>query len=230
MTYKEHLIDARTYAEKRFKEDFPEYEIIVNKMTDFFTMVTEKLDSVGIADEKQQYKLLLIVSFMRTHYVVNELIIYSEIIEASTLMRKQLELIARLKEIEVCELERIEKKVPQMKHVPWLKGYYGLWSQIAHNASLDSLDLLGYTVEDETHKRFYVQPTYTENTIEAFNMNIGLFTAFALEVADILEVLIPKYKPVEEFNFLFSFNKYGIKTNIPYFKMFEGMKEYDDEK
>ena len=68
-------------------------------MVDYFTMITEKLNSIEIADEKQQYKLLLVVSFMRTHYVVNELIIYSEIIEASTLMRKQLELIARLKEI-----------------------------------------------------------------------------------------------------------------------------------
>jgi len=93
------LIDARAYAEKHLKEDCPEYEIIVNMMVDYFTMITEKLNSIEIADEKQQYKLLLVVSFMRTHYVVNELIIYSEIIEASTLMRKQLELIARLKEI-----------------------------------------------------------------------------------------------------------------------------------
>lgn len=93
------MIDARAYAEKHLKEDCPEYEIIVNMMVDYFTMITEKLNSIEIADEKQQYKLLLVVSFMRTHYVVNELIIYSEIIEASTLMRKQLELIARLKEI-----------------------------------------------------------------------------------------------------------------------------------
>ena len=93
------MIDARAYAEKHLKEDCPEYEIIVNMMVDYFTMITEKLNSIEIADEKQQYKLLLVVSFMRAHYVVNELIIYSEIIEASTLMRKQLELIARLKEI-----------------------------------------------------------------------------------------------------------------------------------
>ena len=233
MTYKEHLIDARTYAEKRLREDYPECEIIVNKMVDFFTLITEKMDSVEIADEKQQYKLLLVVSFMRTHYVVSELIIYSEIIEASTLMRKQLELIARLKEIEVSELEKIENKVPQAKHVPWMKEYYGLLSQVAHNASLDSLDLLGYNMEGENHKRFYVQPTYTENTIEAFNMNIGLFMVFALEVISILKVLIPSYRPVEEWKFLLSINEYGIKTNIPYFESLKGMKleyEYEDEK
>lgn len=230
MTYKEHLIDARAYAEKRLKEDYPEYEIIVNKMVDFFTMITEKLDSVEITDEKQQYKLLLVVSFMRTHYVINELIIYSEIIEASTLMRKQLELIARLKEIEVSELECIEKKVPQMKHVPWMKEYYGLWSQVAHSASLDSLDLLGYNMEDENHKRFYVQPSYTENTIDAFNMNIGLFMMFAVEVANIMEKIIPNYKPVEELKFVLSLNEYGSKTNIPYFKLLKGMNvRYEDE-
>lgn len=230
MTYKEHLIDARAYAEKHLKEDYPEYEIIVNMMVDYFTMITEKLDSVEIADEKQQYKLLLVVSFMRTHYVVNELIIYSEIIEASTLMRKQLELIARLKEIEVSELEKIEKKVPQMKHVPWIKDYYGLWSQVAHNASLDSLDLLGYNMEDEEHKRFYVQPSYTENTIDAFNMNIGLFMVFALEIVSILEELLPAYKPVEELKYLLSFNEYGSKTNIPYFKSLKGMKvRYEED-
>ena len=102
--------------------DSPEYENIVNKMTDFFTMITEKLDGNEIADEKLQYKLLLVVSFMRTHYVVNELIIYSELIEAATLMRKQLELIARMEEIDVSELEKLDKKVPQIKYVPLMTG------------------------------------------------------------------------------------------------------------
>ena len=175
MSYREKLVDARLYAEKRLLEDYPEAKNIMNKTIDFFTIVTNKLDGIVFAEEKVQYKLLLIISFMRTHYVINELITYSEIIEASTLMRKQLELIARLKEIDVSELERLDKKVPQMKHIQWMKEYYGIWSQVAHNASFDSLDMLGFNMEDENHKRFYVQPSYTENTIKAFNMNIGLF-------------------------------------------------------
>ena len=125
-TYKEKLLDARADSEKCLKVDYPEYENIVNKMTDFFTMITEKLDGNEIADEKLQYKLLLVVSFMRTHYVVNELIIYSEIIEAATLMRKQLELIARMEEIDVSELEKLDKKVPQIKYVPLMKEYHYL--------------------------------------------------------------------------------------------------------
>ncbi len=117
-----------------------------------------------------------------------------------------------------------------MKHVPWIKDYYGLWSQVAHNASLDSLDLLGYNMEDEEHKRFYVQPSYTENTIDAFNMNIGLFMVFALEVVSVLEELLPAYKPVEELKYLLSFNEYGSKTNIPYFKSLKGMKvRYEED-
>lgn len=114
MSYREKLVDARLYAEKRLLEDYPEAKNIMNKTIDFFTIVTNKLDGIVFAEEKVQYKLLLIISFMRTHYVINELITYSEIIEASTLMRKQLELIARLKEIDVSELERLDKKVPQM--------------------------------------------------------------------------------------------------------------------
>lgn len=187
MSYREKLVDARLYAEKRLLEDYPEAKNIMNKTIDFFTIVTNKLDGIVFAEEKVQYKLLLIISFMRTHYVINELITYSEIIEASTLMRKQLELIARLKEIDVSELERLDKKVPQMKHIQWMKEYYGIWSQVAHNASFDSLDMLGFNMEDENHKRFYVQPSYTENTIEAFNMNIGLFMLFAMEVANFME-------------------------------------------
>ena len=117
-----------------------------------------------------------------------------------------------------------------MKHVPWIKDYYGLWSQVAHNASLDSLDLLGYNMEDEEHKRFYVQPSYTGNTIDAFNMNIGLFMVFALEVVSVLEELLPAYKPVEELKYLLSFNEYGSKTNIPYFKSLKGMKvRYEED-
>lgn len=165
MSYREKLVDARLYAEKRLLEDYPEAKNIMNKTIDFFTIVTNKLDGIVFAEEKVQYKLLLIISFMRTHYVINELITYSEIIEASTLMRKQLELIARLKEIDVSELERLDKKVPQMKHIQWMKEYYGIWSQVAHNASFDSLDMLGFNMEDENHKRFYVQPSYTVSII-----------------------------------------------------------------
>lgn len=218
LAYKEQLLDARAYSEKRLKEDYPEYENIVNKMTDFFTMITEKLDSVEIADKKLQYKLLLVVSFMRTHYVVNELIMYSEIIEAATLMRKQLELIARMEEIDISELEKLDKKVPQMKHVPLMKEYYGLWSIVAHNANIDSLDLLGYNFDDEIHKRFYVQPTYTENTIQTLCMSIGLFEMFAMEIMNLIGKIRLDYKPVEELNFLLAFNKYGCETNIPFFE------------
>ena len=224
MSYCEQLFDARLYAEKRFLEDYPEAKEVMDKTIDFFTIVTNKLDSIEFAEEKIQYKLLLIVSFMRTHYVINELITYSEIIEASTLMRKQLELIARLKEIDVNELERLDKKVPQMKQ------YYGLWSQVAHNASFDSLDMLGFNMEDENHKRFYVQPSYTDSTIEAFDMNIGLFMMFAMEVSNFMEKVIPDYKPIEEMKFVLSLNEYGSKTNIPYFKSLKGMKvRYQDE-
>lgn len=227
MSYREKFIEARLYAEKRITEDYPQVKVIMDKMSEFFTLVTDKLNSVEYADEKDQYKLLLIISFMRTHFVINELILYSEIIEATTLMRKQLELIARLKEIDIVELVKLNKKVPQMKHVPWMKEYYGIWSQVAHNASFDSLDLLGYHMDDEVHKRYYSQPTYTENTIETLNMNIGLFMIFGLEVLKFLENSIPGYKPVEEREFLLSFNRYGSKTNIPYFDSLKGMKDVD---
>lgn len=218
MSYKEKLIDARQYAEKRILEDFPEVKVIIDKTIDFFTIITNKLDGVEFADEKQQYKLLLMVSFMRTHYVINELIIYSEIVEAATLMRKQLELLARLNEIDVGELEKLDKKVPQMKHLPELKEYYGLWSQVAHNASFNSLDLLGYNMDDEAHKRFYVQPTYTDNTVETLNMNLDLFMMFGLIVVDFMKTVFSGYKADEEIQFLLSLNEYGRKTNIPYFK------------
>lgn len=217
MSYKEELKEARLYAEKRIVEDYPEVRAIMDKMTDFFTMVTEEMEGIEFIEEKGQYKLLLMVSFMRTHCVVNELILYSEIIEAATLMRKQLELLARIKEIDIGELKKLNKKVPQVNHVPWMKEFYGLWSNVAHNASVDSLDLLGYNMDDEIHKRYYVQPTYTDNTIETFNMNIGLFMLFGLVVIDFMEKLLPTNKSIEEREFLLSFNEYGSKTNIPYF-------------
>lgn len=223
LTYKERLLEARTYSAQCLKEEYPGYENIVNKMADFFTMITEKWEGVEIADEKQQYKLLLAVSFMRTHYVINELIISSELIEAATLMRKQLELIARLKEIDVSELEKLDKKVPQVKYVPWMKKYYGLWSQVAHNVDVDSLDLLGYNFDDETHKRFYVQPTYTESTIQTLCMSIGLFEMFALEIISIIEEIRSDYKPIDELKFLLSFNEYGCETNIPFFESMKGI-------
>jgi hypothetical protein len=53
---------------------------------------------------------------------------------------------------------------------------------------------------------------------------------FALEVVSVLEELLPAYKPVEELKYLLSFNEYGSKTNIPYFKSLKGMKvRYEED-
>ena len=120
-----------------------------------------------------------------------------------------------MKEIEVSELKRIYKKVPQIKHVPIMKKDYGIWSQVAHN--IDSLDLLGYNFDDETHKRFYVHPTYTENTISTLCMSIGLFEMFAIEIIILMGEMMVDYKSVEEGKFLLSFNEFVRETNIPFF-------------
>lgn len=87
----------------------------------------------------------LIVSFCRSHFISTDLILGGELVEASVILRKQMELIARLNEcMENVDIESLIKRTPNVKHLKTtIKRMYADYSEIAHSASPNSISILG---------------------------------------------------------------------------------------
>ncbi len=221
-SYVGNLVSFREEASNALVAEYPGVKGVFGRMVSFFTEFCQRLDGVEIGDEALQYKILLAVSFMRTHICVCEHIFRSENIEAVTLMRKQLELIARMNEVDVKDLNELYDKVPNVGFSRPMNVLYGLMSKIAHNANYESLDMLGYQMDDESHKRFSVYPIYTPDTIRSFDHAIGLFVWFVIAAARIQEEIIPGYDKQAEGEALMKFFEYGKTTGIPFF---ESLKE-----
>lgn len=216
--YAHQLVSCRKEALDALIKEYPGIPEIFGRMTAFFTDFIWAMDGVEVGDEKLQYKLLLTVSFMRTHVCVCEHIFNSENIEAATLMRKQLELIARLREVEVKDLETLYDKVPNVAFGQPMNVLYGILSKIAHNTNLDSLNILGYRMDDERHKHVYVYPVYNENTIYSFDVAVGLFFMFGMETVHLRRSIFQDYDVQNDGQSLVGLLKFGKSTNIPFFK------------
>ncbi|MEN9465478.1 MAG: hypothetical protein RL217_1659 [Pseudomonadota bacterium] len=110
------------------------------------------------------YIAKLIVSFVRTHFIVIDLTIHSELVEAATLTRKQLELLARLNELRKAEsVEDILKRTPNMSSLQTkIKALYGSLSEITHSATPQPLELLG-SVDVQNGSMTPVYPEFSEH-------------------------------------------------------------------
>lgn len=224
------LASSRNKAMVAFFKEYPTIPGAFGRMTSFFTNFTQRLNGIEISDEKLQYKILLSVSFMRTHICACEHIINSENIEGITLLRKQLELIARMREVDIKKLEQIYDTVPNVSYGKPMNEEYGLMSTIAHSANIESLDMLGFRIEDDIHKQISVYPIYNENTIYAFDTAIGLFFMFSLEAISLLQTIIPDYNVQSDGDAIMEFFQFGKSSGIPFFECLnnpQGLQQRD---
>lgn len=109
----------------------------------------------------------LVVSFIRTHFIVVKCAEQSHLIEGTTLLRKQVELLARLNEIDSSEdtFDKLIKKTPHMRALaPGIKNLYGLYSEIAHSSTPDHFHLMGYGEKDEHKGYTSVYPKFSRNS------------------------------------------------------------------
>ena len=74
------------------------------------------------------------ISYVRTHFIVTDLILNGDLVEAVTLIRKQLESVARLNELDQRPLHKLEGKTPNIRMFFEHGGgeMYGHLSEVAH--------------------------------------------------------------------------------------------------
>lgn len=108
-------------------------------------------ERVATITEATSYQIGLSVSFVRTHFVASNLIMNGDVIEGFILVRKQLESLARMNELDSRPLERLHGRTPNIQNA--LKQgagrIYGALSEVAHFSTPRVTELLHVIEEDE---------------------------------------------------------------------------------
>jgi hypothetical protein len=108
------------------------------------------------------YYVGLMTSFIRTHFDVIDAARTSELTDGTTLIRKQLEIVARLRELDKIPSAKLIRKTPKIEHLISDFGpLYGEYSEIAHSSSTRYLELLGTDEADLGWTSLY--PKFTPN-------------------------------------------------------------------
>jgi len=101
-------------------------------------------EKVKNTNEKISYQIALSASYVRTHFIINDMILHSDLVEANTLIRKQLESLTRLHELDDKPLQKLMRKTPKVINTFKAMGKqtYPHLSEIAHFASPKAGELL----------------------------------------------------------------------------------------
>lgn len=165
----EKYLYSREILRARAREEFfakkPSVGPLISAINDYVSSTT-----LGLSDQDVRpvphgvYICNLIVSFVRTHFIILDLVTSSELIEAATLIRKQFELLARLNELRASEsINHLLKRTPNLSALKTqLKTLYSDYSEIAHSSHPRKLDLLGSIVHCEK-ERTVLYPIFLEN-------------------------------------------------------------------
>jgi hypothetical protein len=149
--------------------------------------------------ENGDYYGKLIVSFTRTHFVLYDLIICNELIDAAVLFRKQLELVSRLVELEEkIDVSKLIKNTPKVNHLEFdLNRLYSAYSEITHSADPNSMDLLG-SINAENGLYTSVFPRFDEDSYVSFYHLFLLVTQYHYWIADKYEKWFEGYSRDED--------------------------------
>tara|TARA_R110002033_G_C3836699_1_gene234433 strand:+ start:32 stop:724 length:693 start_codon:yes stop_codon:yes gene_type:complete len=198
--YAKEVVKVRKISQKMIEKDCQNVLEILELMDDYFVSIINRFQNVSGMGEVDNYKLALIVSFIRTQLIISEHILFSELIEVTVLERKQIELIARLSEIDKKakskeSLHRLKGKTPNIGNgnvSENLKNIYGMFSEIAHSSKTEPLALLAENLDDGIG--YSVLLIYhSTNTIVALNNHIQLFFDFVIYMFSFQNEFIQNY-------------------------------------
>jgi len=194
MSYYQRLCRARQDAANAFFKQNPLYSRIIDSVREVLPEVVLSIEKIGV----MEYTRSLMSSFVRTAFVSLDLIISSDLVEAATLNRKQIELLARLRELDALTLDKLTKKTPNLKYLKTkLARLYSPYSESAHSSTYGALSLLGL-YEGRTRERHLLYPEFTENTEIIFQNWLFIFFEFTLWVLDFKSVKLAGYSREED--------------------------------
>lgn len=165
--YLESRNEARRQTEATFVAKHPEVAPLLAIENEYVAGVMFSLSGKSFANVKHGlYISDLVVSFTRTHFIAQDLICHGELIEGAVLLRKQIELLARLHELaRVDKLEHLLCKTPNVRELgESIRRLYSAYSEVAHSSNPVHLQQLG-RIQVDTVEYTPVYPVYDSNAL-----------------------------------------------------------------
>ncbi len=137
----------------------------------------QKIDET---DEIKSYQITASASFVRTHFIVNSLVLKGHLIEAMTLIRKQLELLTRLHELDARPLAKLLRRTLNVNNIfkDAGKEVYSLLSEIAHSASPKMAKYSSPFDGEDGMKGPSLLPQYDDAAHEAYEIHVFVVIYF----------------------------------------------------
>lgn len=134
--------------------------------------------------EKISYQISLAISFVRTHFIVNDMIMYGDLIEAFTLIRKNFESLTRLHEIDENPLLKLQKKTPNVINIfkEGGKQLYPTLSEIAHFGTTRVGELLTINSHADGRTGPSLHPAYNVDALGCYDRHayVSIYFSFWL--------------------------------------------------
>ena len=226
--YTKEVLKARQVSQQAIEKEYPNVLELLKLMDEYIVSLINRFESVSGIGEIDNYKFALIVSFIRTQLIISEHILNSELIEVTILERKQIELIARLSEINKKtnnkeSLHKLKGKTPNIGNgnvSENLKNMYGMFSEIAHSSKTEPFALLAENINNDTIG-YSVLPEYNStNTIVALGNHIQLFFDFVIYMFNFQEAFIPSYTNKDDMELMNNLIEKGKFSKLSVFDRF----------
>jgi hypothetical protein len=168
-------MEARDKVRKFYKTQEKEGENSLRMLIDgLMAKIAQEQASKKIenTNEKISYQISLSTSLIRTHYIISDLFMQGDLIEALTLIRKQYESLARLHEIDSKPLLKLHKKTPNVCNIFKKAGkqIYPRLSEVAHFGTPQVGEFLK-VVEDGDLLGPSLIPAYHEYALACLDLN-----------------------------------------------------------
>ena len=226
--YTEEVLKARQVSQQAIEKEYPNVLELLKLMDEYIVLLINRFENVSGIGEIDNYKLALIVSFIRSQLIISEHILNSELIEVTILERKQIELIARLSEIDKKtnnkeSLHKLKGKTPNVGNgnvSENLKNMYGMFSEIAHSSKTEPFALFAENLDNDTIG-YSVLPQYNStNTIAALGNHIQLFFDFVIYMFSFQQAFIPNYSNDDDMEIINNLIEKGKLSKLSVFDRF----------
>jgi hypothetical protein len=194
-------LTARETCREKYRLEESEGENILRLFIDgqiglFAAKMTGKID---LTSPETSYQIGIVTSFIRTHFLVCDFTLNGDLVEAVVLIRKQLESLARLHELDSTPWQKLIGKVPNIKNI--LKGksgrMYGDLSEVAHFSTPRVAELL-HVIEDGELLGPSLLPKYSKESGACFDMNCLVAIYFIAWLVEKLPQWYPSYDNTED--------------------------------
>jgi hypothetical protein len=217
-TFHSQTKKSRAEVKKTYLKNEPElYATFRITLDALLVRISKKLAGKIVNPTKElSYQYNLLASFVRTHFLINTLIFHGDLIEAHTLIRKQMETLTRLHELDKKPLIKLQKKTPNVLNVFGTvgKGIYPDLSEIAHFSTNEVAKLIEF-IDNNGDTGPTLVPIYKDSALICYKRHGYISLYFAYWLIEFLKKrTIANYKSLHDDKTLTIITRMGIDCNI----------------